>query len=876
MRDRCAVLAGLLCILGLHNAAGQGFLWAKQVGLRPTPAPPLPPIPSKIAADTAGNVYVIGSFTGVALFGTTNLTSAGDFDIFLAKYGPGGSLSWVLQAGGTSRDLGSDVAVDPAGNVYITGSFQGTASFGNTNLTAPGQNLFVAKYTSDGRQLWVQAGISGGQGLGITADADGNSYCTGGVGGAILIEKRDPYGYLLWHIEAPGAPTFGSGAGNAVKLDNSGNVFVAGSVFLTKLDPNGNFLWARQAGGGPVGALSLALDSAGGPLITGSFWSSIDFGVTNLTAICGTWSTGYVAKYDPDGNVLWALPLSPPEAAGYSAAIDAEDNAYVSGYESTAYGFLQKYDQNGNLLWGIYPAVAGHAVIYGMAAGAPGHTYAVITSTGNVWLDSFSYTNLLGGDLFVAEVAEQAPPGFLVGPRNSPPGLLGGSSYAFTSEVRSLYPVSFQWQFNGQLIPGATNTSLTITNAQAPDQGGYSVIASNQFGAATSTVATLTVYYTITVLTNGSGTVSMAPAPSRTADYWLCYPGNTLVTLTPNPGNAPFSSWSGDLAATNNPFSLIMTSNLFLLASFADSTTNIVLDDLDPRTTFFGAWNPGHYLVSRQMYELDFRIAPCATSATATVVFRPTITVPGYYDVSIWYPGSFMDSCNSWKAPWSIISERGTFSTNVNQRLNTGSWVLIGPGIYFAPGSDGFIALSNNTGEPASCAVVADAVRLIPSTSPIISSGPLDQTATAGNTATFSVSARGTPPLTYQWQFNGTNLVGATGSLLTISPVYLSNGGTYRALVTNFLGQALSSSAVLQVTPPPRSAFGAPQFGSNGQLQLTLTSVTGIALSIETSTNLMDWLTLAALTNTTGSVQFTNTINTNDAARFYRSQWIVQ
>ena len=76
-----------------------------------------------IAVDASGNSYVTGSFRGSATFGpgetnATTLTSAGIFDIFVAKYDASGDLVWATRAGGTGTDVGNGIALDDAGNSF--------------------------------------------------------------------------------------------------------------------------------------------------------------------------------------------------------------------------------------------------------------------------------------------------------------------------------------------------------------------------------------------------------------------------------------------------------------------------------------------------------------------------------------------------------------------------------------------------------------------------------------------------------------------------------------------------------------------------------------------------------------------------------------
>jgi hypothetical protein len=86
---------------------------------------------------------------------------------------------------------------------------------------------------------------------------------------------------------------------------------------------------------------------------------------------------------------------------------------------------------------------------------------------------------------------------------------------------------------------------------------------------------------------------------------------------------------------------------------------------------------------------------------------------------------------------------------------------------------------------------------------PVITTQPTSQTVTVGNSASFSVTASGTLPLDYQWNFNRTNIPGATNSMLTLTNVKVSQAGNYAVLVTNAFGSILSSNAVLRINRPP-------------------------------------------------------------------------
>jgi hypothetical protein len=111
-----------------------------------------------ISADKNGNTYVTGYFGGTAKFGTYQLTSKGFHDIFVAKYDTRGKCLWVNQAGGNGvgNDYGECLSIDSYGNSYLSGNFEGTIAFDTIHLTSSGYtNIFIAKYNSCGNCLWA-------------------------------------------------------------------------------------------------------------------------------------------------------------------------------------------------------------------------------------------------------------------------------------------------------------------------------------------------------------------------------------------------------------------------------------------------------------------------------------------------------------------------------------------------------------------------------------------------------------------------------------------------------------------------------------------------------------------------------------------------
>ena len=178
---------------------------------------------NSIAVDANGNSYVTGYFNGSATFGIITLTSNGSYDIFVAKLDSNGNWLWAKQAGGINYDCGNSIAVDASGNIYVTGRFRNTAIFGTTTVTGSNSNdIFVAKLDSNGNWLWAKqaGGADNDCGYGIAVDASGNIYVSG------------------WF---QGVANFGNT--NITGTVNSLDIFVA------KMDSNGNWLWVNKAGG---------------------------------------------------------------------------------------------------------------------------------------------------------------------------------------------------------------------------------------------------------------------------------------------------------------------------------------------------------------------------------------------------------------------------------------------------------------------------------------------------------------------------------------------------------------------------------------------------------------------------------------------------
>ena len=276
-----------------------------------------------ITTDTSGNVYTTGFFEGTVDFdpgsGTFNLTSAGNYDIFIQKLDPNGNLLWAKSMSGADFDYGFSITTDASGNVYTAGFFEGTVDFDpgvdTFNLTSVGNyDIFIQKLDPNGNLLWARSmgGADYDYGHSITTDALGNVYTTGYFKGTADFD--------------PGSGTF-----NLTSV-------ASGDIFIQKLDSNGNLLWAKSMGGfySDYGN-SITTDALGNVYTTGSFRGTVDFdpgaGTLNLTSVASYYNDIFIQKLDSNGNLLWAISMGGTNYdSGYSITTDALGNVYTTGF----------------------------------------------------------------------------------------------------------------------------------------------------------------------------------------------------------------------------------------------------------------------------------------------------------------------------------------------------------------------------------------------------------------------------------------------------------------------------------------------------------------------------------------------------------------
>jgi hypothetical protein len=439
--------------------------------------------------------------------------------------------------------------------------------------------------------------------------------------------------------------------------------------------------------------------------------------------------------------------------------------------------------------------------------------------------------------------------------------VIAGQDATLTVSATGSTPLSYQWWYNGNALSGSTNNAYTRSNAQPVVAGPYTVIVTNSLGAATSSPAMLAVNFSLATAVSGSGSVSTSPnQPS--------YIPNSTVTLTATPNSSfAFIGWSGDAGGTNNPLSLLLTTNESVTANFVSTATDLILDNTDPAVSFIGLWQTG--TTSPDKYGPDYRFALTQAGGQSNAIYRPYIYNPGYYNVYVWYPQGSNRATN---APWSVFYSGGNATVAVNQTINGGQWVLLTANRPFLQGTNGYVLLSNNTGYSGSV-VLADAVRFLFSSAlpapPTINSQPQSQAGVPGGTGSFSVSASGTAPLQYQWALNGTNLASQTSSTLTLTNLQQTDFGNYMVLVSNDGGSVPSTPAALTQAVQPLLV---PVSFDSSAFTFSFLSELGPTYAVEFKTDLMDdpqWQPLTNFSGTGATLQAVDSGATNEQ-RFYR------
>ncbi|MCG9886032.1 MAG: S8 family serine peptidase [Cyanobacteria bacterium] len=269
-------------------------------------------------------------------------------------------VDWQRQLGTSGYDYSEAVTLDSSGNIYIAGRTSGNLS----EINLGSYDAWVAKYNSSGSELWRrQLGTSGYDAAnGVVTDKDGNLYVAGWTDGSIdgggavrssWLAKYGSDGALIWHKTVRGRPdTVGNlsdyGISNgSLAIDSNGSLYLTGvthgslesthkgdgDAWIARYDDNGNQQWVRQIGTPQRDeARGVAVDSSGFVYITG-------YTRGNLDGLSQGDSDAWIAKYDPQGLLIWKRQLgTQAEDVSNGISIDVNGNVYIAGYTRSLIG----------------------------------------------------------------------------------------------------------------------------------------------------------------------------------------------------------------------------------------------------------------------------------------------------------------------------------------------------------------------------------------------------------------------------------------------------------------------------------------------------------------------------------------------------------
>ncbi len=280
-------------------------------------------------------------------------------------------------------------AVDDVGNAYVAYTYRNSITLSDTIISGGVDVDFcLAKFDKSGNRIWVQNFSSPGNSLvtDIAISKTGNIYLSGNFEQSLQM-------------------------GTDV-LSSRGST----DIFFAKMRPNGSIVWARRAGGSSTGPNvgdgcgDIGFDSRGNLVATGIFFGSSDFGPFTLNSLGH--DDMWLAKYDTNGNAIWATSAGGPiDCSASWLAIDNSDNVYVSGQiwginyfgssTITSNGwsnYIAKFNNSGTPLWAKVYYTTGWSFGGPLAIDSLNNCIASMRFQGQIDSDGFILNSAGGGD----------------------------------------------------------------------------------------------------------------------------------------------------------------------------------------------------------------------------------------------------------------------------------------------------------------------------------------------------------------------------------------------------------------------------------------------------------------------------------------------
>ena len=442
-----------------------------------------------------------------------------------------------------------------------------------------------------------------------------------------------------------------------------------------------------------------------------------------------------------------------------------------------------------------------------------------------------------------------------------------GSTVTLTVGAVGTSPLSYQWRKNNLALPGATTSALAFVNSQPTSSGQYSVVVTNSLGSVTSSSATLTINstqalvvvyadnfdvnssanwnlfqgsgdgvsdytatwafdYTSTTFTSNGVVRTIPVAPSTTNGTKL----GLKLTVNKNDSDASIAGVSLYPKSQNFSSNYVLRFDMWVNyaggagGTGATGTTEFVTCGINHTGTrvnwgstnasasdglWFTTTGEGGAASDYRAYVGNPSGNPTQLSVAASgLLANGAVTDDAGADpfYLALFPSPPYETAGSPGKHWvkgEVSQMNGVITWRLNgtvvaQRTNTSSYTS---GNVMLGYMDIFSSISNPKTDNY---VIFDNVQvLVPGFAPTFTTQPVSQSVVQGNGVTFTTTAGGTAPLTYQWKFNNTNIGLATGTSYTIASAQPTDAGNYSVAVSNSVGGISSSNAALTVFSPP-------------------------------------------------------------------------
>jgi len=491
-------------------------------------------------------------------------------------------------------------------------------------------------------------------------------------------------------------------------------------------------------------------------------------------------------------------------------------------------------------------------------------------------------------------------------------------------------PLTWQWIFQGNLVAGATTSTLSVTNVSFPDYGTYWAVVSNSYGSATTATATLSFSPVIVWGDNEDATLWVAPDATNVLaltggdGHVLALRADGTVTTwgkdywaTPQQAEVPPTATNVVGIAAGSGHSLAVRADGTVVlwgVIIGDRTTNV-----PPQATNVVALAEGSGAQHALALRADGTVVDWGdsgyglTNVPANVTNIIAVSVGAFHSLALRGDGTLVawgdNSEGQTDIPASasnVVAISSGWFHNLALRAD-GNLVQWGNSWYVSVGrvpaeatnivdfscggnhslalrADGKLLAWGNTVQgvtaiPAwatNLAAVAgtgsDSLALIGDGPALVAAPLVSRSVRPGQPTYFRAIAVGALPLSYQWELNGIPIPGATNSMFAVANARVAQAGSYSFVVSNALGMATSAPAVLTVMLPESSIIPSSILSTNGILSFAATSPAGRAWSLQGSSDLSQWLDLTTVTNTTGTMIF-NQVTTNLPCQFFRLRW---